>query len=72
MFKLLCFDWCYANKQVGPFEAAVTVRQCQAIQQCHTYLLTYLLPDGYPDTRSGTRVTAAPRLSSIYKRTGDT
>jgi len=28
-------------------QSVVTVRQCQAVQQCHTYLLTYLLPGGY-------------------------
>jgi len=34
-------------------QSVVTVRQCQAVQQCHTYLLTYyptgtLVPDSYP------------------------
>jgi len=39
------------------------------VQQCHTYLLTYLLLNGYPGIRlatwSGTRVTNYPITAAI-------
>jgi len=45
-------------------QSVVTVRQCQAVQQCHTYLLTYLLT-----TRSGTGVTNYPITGDLAVRT---
>jgi len=38
-------------------QSVVTVRECQAVQQCHSYLLTY-----YP---TGTRVTNYPITAGL-------
>jgi len=43
-------------------QSVVTVRQCQAVQQCHTYLLTDY-PVGYPDNELSDKGSFGHRLT---------